>query len=65
MSEKWKCYNFVTGEFETPPDDEEGPSQYWIEGWNAYMNNGSPVNPYLETSFEAIEWQDGYDEGKD
>lgn len=61
MSEQIKCYNFVTKQWEPLPDPDDGPTQEWVEGWNAYMHNGLSTNPYPENSCEAWEWQDGWD----
>ena len=60
----WRIYNFVTGSWEAPPAEKlEGPSEFWLEGWNTCMDGhpeGVTGNPYPEGSYEAWEWQDGY-----
>ena len=59
---EWKMYNFVTGKYEMPPEDipSEGPSRWWVEGWECYMHNGLSENPYEPATTEYWEWQDGY-----
>ena len=63
----WRIYNFVTGAWEAPPaapPERISPSEYWLEGWNTCMDGhpeGVTGNPYPEGSYEAREWQDGYD----
>lgn len=38
------------------------PTQYWINGWNAYHDDQEPEdNPYSEHTFEWREWLDGYE----
>lgn len=58
-----RIYNFISGEWEELPDlmPQEGPSQWWIEGWNCYMNSDPKENPYEQGTTEYWEWQDGYD----
>jgi hypothetical protein len=61
-----KIYNFITGEYEELPHlmPPEGPSEWWIEGWNSCMNGDPEENPYEQGTTEYWEWQDGYNEAQ-
>jgi hypothetical protein len=56
-------YDFVSAEWVRPfyRTDEDGPSEAWIQGWEANMHGGLEVNPFGSSSQEAIDWQDGWD----
>jgi hypothetical protein len=63
MTEKWVMTNFITGKNETIPEKvtEEGPTIWWVEGWECYMQNGQSDNPYEQGTTEYWEWMDGHE----
>ena len=66
-----EIYNFITGKWvQIDKQPEEGPSLYWVEGWDSYMNDGHlhyglSANPYPRDTYEYNEWQDGYEAAKE
>lgn len=59
---KWLIKNFITGELAEFPRDEPGePTQAWVDGWNAGMEEGADArNPHDNYSKEHHDWQDGW-----
>lgn len=64
MSEKWRIYNFVTGE-QYEPNEIKYPSEptaAWVEGWLSCMVDGYKHNAYPEGTTEWNEYEDGWED---
>ena len=58
-----KQFNFVTECWEPLciRTDEDGPSEAWVQGWDANMHDGIYINPFEPNTQESLDWQDGWD----
>ena len=55
-------YNFITECWEPlcVRTDEDGPSEAWVQGWDANMHEGFGVNPFEPGTQEFDDWEDGW-----
>jgi ribosome modulation factor len=61
MNKTWLARNFITGKDEPlPKPDPNEPTEAWVQGWTASMNNEFKSSPYAESSQEHHDWLDGY-----